>query len=392
MRRLEEPAPGRVQVLTGPRQVGKTGILLEIARRWGESAIYLALDAPEALLPGWWELQWRNALQKARAGKTLLLLDEAQYFPDWSRLVKVSIDQVYRSGLPLHIVVTGSATLQVGAGTRETMAGRFERLALRQWLPRDIADIFALSREEAVRQFVRSGSFPGGVPLLGDRMRWKAYLRDSIIDPAVGRDLLMLELVRKPALLRQIFAICVEHPSEILSLNKIAGSILDPGALETIAHYLGLLEETYLVSAVRKFSQKEIRRRASPPKVIPLSNAFLSASLSGDPPLPETHPALWGRWVENACLAFAVNCEQSVHYWREEPLEVDAVLTGSWGLWAVEIKTGGYTAKDLTGLLEFCRRWPEYRPLVLCDLERIDTARRLGIACLPWQDFLWQGL
>jgi hypothetical protein len=228
--------------------------------------------------------------------------------------------------------------------------------------------------------------------LLTDLSRWKAYLRDSIIDPAIGRDLLMLEQVRKPALLRQVFAVCAGHPSQILSLTKIAGTISDKGTLETIAHYLNLLDEAYLVSSAPKHSDRELRRRASPPKVVPLSNAFLAASLMGEPPLPGNDPAAWGIWLENACLAFAIAGEQTVHYWREEPLEVDAVLSGSWGKWAVEVKTGAHTAKELGGLLEFCRRWPEYRPLVIGEASHAQTAQRLGIDFIPWDDFLWSGI
>ena len=390
--RLKESASGRVQILTGPRQVGKTTILLDIAQVWSDKAIYLAMDSPEAALPGWWEIQWRHAVEMAGSRQVVLLLDEIQYLPQWSRLVKSAIDQIYRENLPLQIVITGSAALELGTGARETMAGRYERLVIRQWNARDLAQAFSMNEEQALETYVRYGSFPGGLSMVQDLPRWKAYMRDSIIDPAIGRDILMLEPVRKPALIRQIFAVCVGHPAEILSLAKIAGAITDAGTLETIAHYLNLLEEAYLVSSVRKYSAKEIRRRASPSKVVPLSNAFLAASFMHVPPLSQSHPVEWGRWVENACLAFAVGCEQTLHYWREEPLEVDAVFSGTWGKWAVEIKTGEYTSRDLLGLLEFCRRYPKYRPMVLCSKEHIAIARRLGIDALNWKEFLWSGI
>lgn len=390
--RLTEPAPGRVQFLTGPRQVGKTTLLLELAQEWGERAIYLAADAPETALSGWWEAQWRRARQRAATGKAVLLLDEVQYLPGWSRLVKAAVDQVHREHLPLHLVVTGSAALALGSNARETMAGRYERLALRQWQPQDLAQAFLLSREQAVETYVRFGSFPGAMPFLSDLPRWQAYLRDSIVEPAVGRDLLALEQVRKPALLRQIFAVCVGHPAEILSLAKIAGALTDPGTLETIAHYLSLLEEAYLVAPVRKFSTRELRRRASPAKVVPLSNALLHAGPAAAPPAPGHDPESWGRWVENACLAFAVGSEQTVHYWRQEPLEVDAVISGSWGQWAIEIKTGAYSVRDLAGLLEFCRRYPTYQPLVLGDPSHLDIARSLGVEARSWVDYLWAGM
>jgi hypothetical protein len=54
-RRLREPAPGRIQLLTGPRQVGKTTLLLDLARQWGDAAVYAAGDDPNSALPGFWD-------------------------------------------------------------------------------------------------------------------------------------------------------------------------------------------------------------------------------------------------------------------------------------------------------------------------------------------------
>jgi hypothetical protein len=60
-KRLGEPPPTRIQLLAGPRQVGKTTLLLELAEHFGESAIYAAADGPEAALPGFWERTWTRA-------------------------------------------------------------------------------------------------------------------------------------------------------------------------------------------------------------------------------------------------------------------------------------------------------------------------------------------
>jgi uncharacterized protein len=389
LRRLGEPAPGKIQILTGPRQVGKTTLLLDIARRRHRSAAYCAADSPEAAFPGWWELQWENALRAAGRGKFLLLVDEVHYLQNWSRLIKSAADQIARLRLPLQIVISGSASLVLGSGARESMAGRFERLILRQWTSRDLASAFGMSPAAAVLTYARFGSFPGSVQFLGDLPRWRSYVRESIVEPAVGRDLLMLEAVRKPGLLRQVFAVSVGHPAEILSLAKIAGNLTETGTLETIAHYLHVLEQAYLISPLQKHSQAEVRRRASPPKLIPMSNAFLS--LVDLPPDPVRERNRWGRWLENACLAFAVSSGQNVRYWREDPREVDAVVTGSWGKLALEVKYGRFGMRDLAGLLEFHRRWPEYRPLVIGEEEHLDGAQGSGIAAVSWQKFLWDG-
>ncbi|MCX6998312.1 MAG: ATP-binding protein [Kiritimatiellaeota bacterium] len=391
IRRLQEPAPGRVQLLTGPRQVGKTTLLGEIEARWPGKTLYLAADAPEAALPGWWERQWQRAREQAAgAGGAVLLLDEAHGLPDWNRLLKHAADRLQREHLPLHVVVTGSSALLLGKGSQETMAGRFERLRLLHWPAAELADRLHIRPADAAGLTVTHGGYPGAMALRHDDRRFRRYLLDSIIEPAIGRDLALAEAVRKPAMLRQVFAISVGHPAQILSLQKIQGALSESGSLATVAHYLRLLEDGYLVAAIAKYSRHVVRQRAAPPKLVVLNNGLLDTG-GGAPPKPTAEPERWGRWVENACIALAWNAGQRLWYWREDPHEVDFISEGTWGRLAVEVKTGAFTSRDLAGLLEFQRRYPDFAPLVLCDPGREATARQLGLPALSWKDFLFQG-
>jgi hypothetical protein len=133
------------------------------------------------------------------------------------------------------------------------------------------------------------------------------------------------------------------------------------------------------------------RRRAVPPKLVTLNNALLSAMHPDGPPDPGREPERFGFWVENTCLAFAVNQGQHVTYWREEPWEVDAVFEGSWGDWAVEVKTARFDLQSLKGLLEFCRRNPKFRPLVITAPGVEAIAHRHGLSALSWKEFLLSG-
>jgi len=67
------------------------------------------------------------------------------------------------------------------------------------------------------------------------------------------------------------------------------------------------------------------------------------------------------------------------------------VLEGSSGSWAIEVKTGRISNADLTGLGEFVRRHPKFRPLVVCNAELRLVAERAGIEAMPWTDFLLRG-
>ncbi|HZK79468.1 MAG TPA: AAA family ATPase, partial [Humisphaera sp.] len=127
-RRLEEKPPIRLQLLVGPRQVGKTTLLLALEERYKSRAIYVSADTPEAGLPSWADGVWRRALDRTGHDAAILLIDEIQYLPQWSHWLKARFDEVTRKKIPLHVVVTGSSSLKIGAGAKETMAGRFERL------------------------------------------------------------------------------------------------------------------------------------------------------------------------------------------------------------------------------------------------------------------------
>ena len=235
--RLKEKSPTLIQLIVGPRQVGKTTLSLEIASEWAGRSLYASADTPEAALPNWREGIWRRIEALARNGApAVLLLDEVQYLPDWSLWLKAKYDEIQRLGLPIRIVASGSSSLQIGAGARESMAGRFEKLTLSHWGAGDLAKIAGIAPQEAAHRLVTHGGYPGAVVFWNDPARWQAYVRDSIIEPAIGRDILHLEKVRKPALLRQVFAVATAHPSEILSLEKIAGLLAEKGALETNSH------------------------------------------------------------------------------------------------------------------------------------------------------------
>lgn len=391
-RRLAEPAPGRVQLLTGPRQVGKTTLLLELAAEIGASALYAAADAPEAALPGYLDRLWTRAETIAASqGTAVVLLDEAQALSDWARHLKAQWDRWRRQRIRIHLIASGSSALRLASGSRETLLGRLERIHLTHWSASAISQVFGMDPVQAAEIVVRNGSYPGAMEFRAQPERWAAYVRDAIVEPALGRDLLALGTIRKPGLLRQVFGISVSSPCSILALKKIQGQLQDRGALETISHYLSLLEEAYLVAPLPKYSLRGWRVRAAPPKLVALNNALLAVADPRGIPDREREPDRFGTWVENACLAFAWNAGQTVRYWREEPLEVDGVLEGSWGAWAVEVKTGAVRLSDLSGLLEFQRRHRRFRPLLIADRSAEEVGERAGIDTISWRDFLLGG-
>jgi predicted AAA+ superfamily ATPase len=390
--RLAEPAPARIQLLAGPRQVGKTTLMLELCRASGAGGLYVACDGPEMALTGAWEKLWSRAEELALAGgAAAVFLDELPQLSGWAARLKGEWDRLRRRRIPVHVVASGSSALHLGRGSKESLAGRFERIELAHWSARALAAEFHVSESEAVELIVRQGGFPGAMGFHSDPVRWSAYVREAIVEPAIGRDILALALVRKPALLRQVFSYCASAPAQIVSLQKLQGNLHDSGSITTVAAYLRLLEEAFLVLPLQKHSHRAARQRNAPPKLVTLSNASLAVADPRGIPDRDKEPARFGAWVENAVLAHAWNQGQQVEYWREEPYEVDGVLEGSWGKWVIEVKTGAFQSGDLRGLGEFKARFPEYRQLVLCEEAQIPVARRSGLDARNWRQFLLDG-
>jgi predicted AAA+ superfamily ATPase len=390
--RLAEPAPGSIQIVTGPRQVGKTTLLLELADAAPDRAIYVAMDGPDASVPGYFARAWHEAAKRSSArAPALLLLDEVQHLDDWAAQLKGQHDRLRRLGSRVHVVATGSSALRLARGSRESLAGRFERITLSHWPASALVDEFGLSATVAVQQIVAGGAYPGAIKLRKDVARQAAYVRDAIVEPAIGRDLLALAAVRRPALLRQVFALAAAMPAQVVSLQKLQGQLQDRGALDTIAQYLRLLEEAFLVAALDKHSDRPLRRRAAPPKLVVLSNALCAAIDPRGIPDPQRERDRHAAWVENACLAHAWNRGQNVAYWREEPFAIAGVLDGSWGRFAIDVKVGNFALTDLRALGEFTRRFPAFQPLLLCDPRDVDAAADHGVQVMSWQQFLLHG-
>lgn len=366
--RLKEKHP-LIQVLIGPRQVGKTTGLKEVLKQGG---LYRTADYPTPLnaeiLVEWWS--------NARESKSrLLAVDEVQKITNWSEAVKYLWD----SSSDMKLILTGSSTLQVEKGLRETLAGRFELIRAEHWNLSEAARILNLTSD----QFIEFGAYPGAVPLLKDVSRWASFIRDSIVEPAIGRDLMQLHPVENPALMRQVFGVAVSQPAQLVSLQKIQGSLQARGTVPTIGNYMRLLSEAFLVTGVQKYSQAQLRTKKSIPKLIVHDNSLCRAFEK--PVGSKISKEKFGRYFENAIGARFIEAGWDVYYWKNRNAEVDYVVLGPENQkWAIEVKSSEISRSDLTGLFEFCKQNPEFEPHIISYIDQ----KIAGISSLDYRESL----
>ena len=249
-----------LQVVAGPRQVGKSTLVQQVTGEMAAPVRYASADEPTLRGTDWIGQQWEAARLEA-TGKTgaVLVLDEIQKIPAWSETVKRLWDEETRKKRALKVVLLGSAPLLIAQGLTESLAGRFEVLRLPHWSFTEMRAAFGWSLE----QFVYFGGYPGAAPLVGDPARWSRYIADSLIETSIARDVLLLSRVDKPALLRRLFELACRYSGQVLSYTKMIGQLQDAGNTTTLAHYLDLLAGAGMVCGLPKYAGDVARSRGS---------------------------------------------------------------------------------------------------------------------------------
>lgn len=361
--RLEEPRR-HLLVLAGPRQVGKTTLIREALRRLPPPHRYVSADDALPADSAWLRQQWQLARLDACEGPGWLVVDEVQRIPDWSDTVKALWDQDTRDGIELRVVVLGSAPWLLGRGLGDSLAGRFERLRLPHWSWPEMREAFGFSLDE----FVCYGGYPGAAPLIKEPLRWTDYVRDALIEATVSRDVLQLERVDRPALLRRLFDLGCAYSGQELSLTKLLGQLQDRGNTATLAFYLDLLGAAGLLTGLSKFAGEVVRQRGSSPKFALFDQGLRSAVLRQHLPDLRRDPEAWGRQVEVTVGAHLLNTAPAtgaeVSWWRVRQAEVDFVVQRGSEVLGVEVKSGRRRA-SLVGLQAFRAAFPKAKGLVV---------------------------
>lgn len=349
--RLEEQRKF-IQVVMGARQIGKSTVVKQVLKDISIPFQLFSADNVPATNSAWISNCWaavRSLKENNGWNCVILVIDEIQKIANWSEVVKKEWDEDTFHDCNIKVLLLGSSRVLLEKGLSESLAGRFEEIRMSHWSYSEMRDCFGFS----VDQYLYYGSYPGAATLVEEQDRFQQYIQSAIIEATINKDILMDTPISKPALLRQTFELGAAYSGNLLSLNKMLGSLQDAGNASTLAGYINLLEESGLLCGLQKYSIDTARRKASIPKLQVFNNALkmVYTPMTFEQALLDRKA--WGHIFESGIGAYLVS-QGFVHrfevfYWRERNDEVDFVLRKKGSIIAIEVKSN---AEKKTGGLE----------------------------------------
>ena len=364
--RLQEPRR-TIQVVAGPRQVGKTTLVKQVLQQLSTPSRFFNADGVEPDDKDWIAARWeevRALMHFNQYQEMVLVIDEVHKINNWSEQVKREWDADTFNDVNIKVVLLGSSRLLLKKGLTESLAGRFEILSMTHWSFQEMQEAFGWD----INQYVYFGGYPGSAPYVNNEARWRKYMRESIIAPAIEKDVLQTTYIYKPALMHQLFHLGCAYSGELLSYNKMLGLLQDAGNATTLVNYLEVLGESKLLTGLPKYVMDASRKYRTIPKLQVYNNALLTALTEGvSYEKVFTDPHLWGRWVESAVGCYLLDkadeLDCDLFYWREDNEEVDFVLRRADKLLAIEVKSG--KRQSNSGLSTFRQMYNPQHSLVV---------------------------
>lgn len=235
---------GKVVIIYGPRQVGKTTLSKKIMNESGVKTLYIQADIASAR-----ELISKPEPQLLKAvfgDAKLVVIDEAQNIPDIGLILKTFVDTFPE----IQVIATGSSSFDLANKTKEPLTGRVYEFFLYPLSLEEVSgnSVFAFKAKEVF--FMKYGFYPGVVNSGNEEAERNL---ETIQESYLYKDIFILESIKKPEVLRKIVTILAFSIGSSLSVNSIAREV--GTTAKTVDRYLDLLEKMFVIKRLYGFSR-----------------------------------------------------------------------------------------------------------------------------------------
>lgn len=345
-------APGKVVVLYGPRQVGKTTLLRRYVREHDPEALFVSGEDP----PVREQLEGQSVARLASfvGGRRTLIVDEAQRLREVGLILKLLVDHVEG----LRVIATGSSSFDLAAATGEPLTGRKKTLLL---LPLAQLELGAIEgpHETSARLPTRLvyGSYPEVALLDSDEER--ALRLRELVSSYLFRDVLQVEGVRHSSRLLRLVQLVAHQIGAEVSLNELGTQL--GLSKNTVDRYLDLLEKCFVLYSRGGFSRNRRKEISRSRRYYFYDNGVRNAVVANFNPVPlrDDLCALWENYIltERMKRNLYTGHLADSYFWRTyDRQEVDLIEEWNGALHATEAKWSPRRVKPPAG---FRRAYPD---------------------------------
>jgi len=374
-----------ILALVGLRRTGKTTLMLKIAedarvKMERINIIYFSFDDWKGIRIEEVIKSYEKLMRKdVKKGKYLFLFDEIQKIENWEEQLKGIYDMYSSLYASCKFIISGSESLFIRKKSRESLAGRIfefriKTLSFKEFLHfKNIPyDNLLLYRENILREFQNFMISNGFPEIINEEKETAAkYLKETVIERVLYRDIPQIVPIRDPSKLAQIFAIILNDPGQIINLEESAKHL--GISRQTLSIYLEYLEQSFLIRKLYNYSRNARKTQQRYKKYYP---TFIT------PDIFEKRE-LFGKVFES----IIVNQLNADFFWRDPyKNEIDIIIPKT-ELTAIEIKSGTISGRDLRPLQRFTKKFKPAHAFVLS----YDNEKQIdNIPIIPFYKYLLQ--
>ncbi len=310
---------GKLIIIFGARQVGKTTLIKEIGKQYPEDQIYFNCDEPDVrdILTNATSTKLKNLI----GTRKFILIDEAQRVKNIGITLKLFADQLK----DIQVIATGSSSFELSNEINEPLTGRKYEFTLYPFSVRELSSEFGwLETNRLLEERIIYGMYPE-IVINPDE---KKELLKEITRSYLFKDILSYEGIRKPELLEKLLMALAAQIGYEVSYNELAGTIgIDK---DTVRKYLDILEKAFVIFRLHPFSRNIRTEITKMHKIYFYDTGVRNALVSNfnNLSLRNDKGALWENFLiaEKLKMNAAVNVSPKTYFWRtSQQQEIDYI-------------------------------------------------------------------